>query len=215
MTIATPLPELLVDRYRTWKRTRFAEAQKTYQDLAAKGQTPIAMVIACCDSRVNATMMFGAGPGELFIHRNIANLVPSYAPGHTPRATSAAIEYAVCSLDVSHIMVLGHSSCGGVRECHDLCSGNAPELDDKSSFVGGWLEILRPAYERVSDMGDEEARIDALEHEGVVLSLENLMTFPFVKEAVERGDLELHGLWNDIGEGGLHVYDGKGFNQIT
>jgi len=215
MKKASPLPQLLIDRYRNWKETGFAEAHRTYQELADKGQKPMAMVIACCDSRVNATMMFGAGPGEFFIHRNIANLVPQSNPDKTPRATSAALEYAVCVLKVQHIIILGHSSCGGIKGCHDMCSGKAPELEDPSSFVGGWLEILRPGYERVKDRGSDEERIAALEHEGIILSLENLMGFGFIREAVEKGELELHGLWNEIGKGGLHAYDGKGFTQIT
>ena len=104
-------------------------------------------------------------------------------------------------------LVLGHSQCGGVAGCHAMCSGAAPELEEKSSFVGRWMDILRPGYDRVSKSVPEADQVRALEHEAVVVSLENLMTFPFVKEAVEADELSLHGLWTDLGAGGLSQYD--------
>jgi carbonic anhydrase len=166
------------------------------------------MVISCCDSRVHVTSIFGADQGEFFIHRNIANLVPPYEPDGDHHGTSAAVEYAVTALKVSHLIVLGHSSCGGVQGCLDMCSGKAPELEEKSSFVGRWMDILRPGYEKVKDV-DHDHQARALEKESVLVSLSNLMTFPFIKERVEAQELSLHGLWTDIGEGGLEYYDAK------
>lgn len=208
MKNARPLPEYLSRRYHGWKATSYAENRSWYRRLAEGGQHPRAMVISCCDSRVHVTSIFGADQGEFFIHRNVANLVPHYEPDGEPHGTSAAVEYAVTALKVAHLIVLGHSSCGGVKGCYDMCSGHAPELDKKSSFVGRWMDILRPGFERLSP-GSEEDRIRALEKEAVVVSLENLMTFPFVKAAVEDDMLSLHGLWNDIGEGGLEYFDGE------
>ena len=104
------------------------------------------------------------------------------------------------------VCILGHSGCGGVEGCYDMCSGNAPELEEASSFVGRWMEILRPGYAALKP-GDDAARKTALEKASVVISLENLMTFPFVRSAVESERLSIHGLWNDIGEGGLEAYD--------
>jgi carbonic anhydrase len=164
------------------------------------------MVISCCDSRVHVTSIFGADEGEFFIHRNVANLVPPYNPDGEYHGTSAAVEYAVTALGVAHIVVLGHSNCGGVKGCHDMCSGHAPHLEEKSSFVGRWMDILRPGYERVRGL-DEHQRLGALEKEAVIISLENLMTFPFVKAAVDEERLTLHGLWTDTGEGGLEQFD--------
>jgi len=164
-------------------------------------------VISCCDSRVHVTSIFGADQGEFFLHRNIANLVPKYQPDGNQHGTSAAVEYAVTALKVAHIIVMGHSSCGGVQGCLNMCSGKAPELEEKSSFVGRWMDILRPGYERVKHIEDETARRDALEKQAVIVSLENLMTFPFVSEAVETGQISLHGLWHDIGEGGVEQYN--------
>lgn len=206
MQHAKPLPSFLAQRFHGWKATTFAENKAWYKRLAEEGQRPRAMVISCCDSRVHVTAIFGADQGEFFIHRNIANLVPPYEPDGQKHGTSAAIEYAVTALKVAHIVIVGHSSCGGVRGCHDMCSGNAPELEEKSSFVGRWMDTLRPGYERVKDIADEDERVRALEKQAILVSLDNLMTFPFVAAAVETGALSLHGLWNDIAEGGLEQY---------
>ena len=207
MVYVKPLPNYLIQRYHGWKATTFEDNHAWYRRLASEGQRPRAMVISCCDSRVHVTAIFGAEQGEFFIHRNIANLVPAYLPDGEPHGTSAAVEYAVTALKVSHIIVLGHSSCGGVRGCHDMCTGHAPDLEKSSSFVGRWMDILRPGYERVKDIKDEAARVARLEREAVLVSVENLMTFPFVKAAVEKNELTLHGLWTDIAEGSLEQFD--------
>ena len=203
MEHARALPSCFVDRYNGWKSSRFAENRARYEHLADEGQKPSAMVIACCDSRVQVASIFDAGPGEFFMHRNIASLVPPCTPDGNMHGTSAAVEYAVTALKVGHLIVLGHSSCGGVAGCHAMCSGQAPELEGKSSFVGRWVEILRPGYERVAARKDETDPIRALEHEAVVVSLENLMTYPFVQEAVAARALSLHGLWVNIRSGDL------------
>ncbi len=201
-----PLPSYLIQRYHGWKATTWSENSAWYRRLAEDGQRPRAMVISCCDSRVHVTSIFGADQGEFFIHRNIANLVPVHAPDGEQHGTSAAVEYAVNTLKVAHLIIVGHSSCGGVKGCHDMCAGHAPELEEKTSFVGRWMDILRPGYERVSHLPEDE-RLRALEKEAVLISLENLMTFPFVTQAVESGQMTVHGLWNDIGEGTLEQYD--------
>lgn len=201
-----PLPAYLLQRYHGWKATSYAENSAWYRRLATEGQRPRAMVISCCDSRVHVTSIFGADQGEFFIHRNIANLVPPYEPDGNQHGTSAAVEYAVTALKVAHVIVLGHSQCGGVQGCLDMCAGRAPQLEETSSFVGRWMDILRPGYERVADAeADKQARL--LEKEAVKVSLSNLVSFPFVKSAIDAGDLSLHGLWTDIGEGGLESLD--------
>ena len=209
MEHARPLPEYLVRRYHGWKATTFAENRSWYHRLAEDGQRPRTMVISCCDSRVQVTAIFGAEQGEFFIHRNIANLVPPYAPDTDHHGTSAAVEYAITGLHVSNLVVVGHSGCGGVRACYDMCSGHAPQLDENTSFLGRWMDILRPGFDRLPTGSDDEERISILEKESVVVSLENLMTFPFVEEAVKTDELSLHGLWNDISSGDLLCFDGK------
>jgi carbonic anhydrase len=215
MNLAKPLPNYLVQRYQGWKATTYQENQAWYRHLADHGQHPRAMVISCCDSRVHVTSIFGADQGEFFIHRNIANLVPPHKPDGLQHGTSAAVEYAVTALKVAHVIVIGHSQCGGVNGCHDMCTGHAPQLEEKSSFVGRWMDILRPGFERVQELPETERR-SALERQAVIVSLENLMTFPFVKEAVESGTMTLHGLWTDTGEGSLEWFDPTtgGFRKV-
>jgi carbonic anhydrase len=216
MNKARPLPGYLVQRYHGWKATRYKDNQAWYRHLAQEGQHPRAMVISCCDSRVHVTSIFGADQGEFFLHRNIANLVPPHVTDGAQHGTSAAVEYAVTALKVAHLIVLGHSNCGGVKGCDAMCSGQAPELEERSSFVGRWMDILRPGYDRVKDIHDPEDRTRALERQAILVSLENLMTFPFVAEAVTAEALTLHGLWHDIGEGGVEQYEAETgtFRQI-
>ena len=201
-----PLPGFLVSRYQGWRATTYAENRGWYRRLAEDGQRPRMMAIACCDSRVNVNAIFSAETGDIFLHRNIASLVPPYLPDGDPHGTSAAVEYAVTVLHVAHLLVIGHSDCGGVQGCHDMCSGRNDTLTATSSFVGRWLEILRPGYDRVRDLPEGPERIRALEREAVSTSLRNLWGFPFIRQAVEDERLALHGLWFDIGEGVLEVY---------
>ncbi len=208
MEHARPLPEAIVQRYRDWKATRHPEKLAARAEAAAKAQHPQAMIITCCDSRVLISEVFGSTPGDFFIHRNIANLVPPHDPDGRSHGTSAAIEYAIIALKVEHLIVMGHGGCGGVRGCHDMLAGLAPDLDTPTSFVGTWLRLLKPGFETLAGRGlDYEARIARLEREAVLVSLRNLMTFPFVAEAVTDGRLQLHGVWKDIRDGDLEVYD--------
>ena len=208
MEHARPLPPELLARYRAWQTRRTPEDVARHAQAAANGQDPEAMIITCCDSRVLISEIFGNEPGDFFIHRNIANLVPPHEPDGRAHGTSAAIEFAVIALKIRHLVVMGHHGCGGVRGCHDMLAGLAPDLDTPTSFVGTWLKILKPGYEALAGRGlTYEARIAALEKEAVLVSLRNLMTFPFVAEAVLSGRLQLHGAWKDIRDGGLELYD--------
>jgi len=210
----TPLPAYLVSRYRGWKTGLFLEKQAKHARLAAEGQSPKVMVISCCDSRVHVTSIFGAETGEFFIHRNVANLVPPFADDNAHHGTSAAIEFAITALKVEHLIVVGHSQCGGVRHCHDSCHGGEPPHD--KSFVDRWMDILRPGYERVKHIEDDGERITALELTSVVIAIENLLEFPFVQEAIASGQLSLHGLWHSIGDGVLMAYEPEsgGFKPV-
>ncbi len=212
MDLAKPLPEMLVARYRHWRSATFEPHRADYVRLARQGQAPQVMIVSCCDSRVLVSEMFEADAGDYFVHRNIAALIPPFRSLGGFHGTLATIEYAVRSLGVQHILVVGHSGCGGVAGCHDLCTGEAPDLEAETSYVGLWLRILAPCYEKVAHLPDRAARLAALEHEGVLLSLRNLMTLPFVREPVEAGRLELHGAWKNIGGDELEVYEpGRGF----
>ncbi len=200
------LPSVLINRYRAWKSEGFTKRARRYSELAEKGQTPHAMIISCCDSRVQATEIFGTEAGEFFIHRNVANLVPPYAPNSDFHGTSSAIEYAVKVLRVPHIIVLGHSQCGGVQACYDMCSESVSATDSDFEFIGHWLDMLRPAFDCLSSV-DEADRIVEMGQRGALGSLNNLEQFPFVAEAVAAGTLQLHAAWHDIGSGTLYVYN--------
>ena len=202
MTNAKPLPGYLVRRFQGWRATDYAENKAWYTRLSEDGQHPRAMVISCCDSRVHVTSIFGADTGEFFIHRNIANLVPPYAPDDDHHGTSAAIEFAVKALKVAHIIVMGHSGCGGVKHFHDIQKGDAQP--GSFEFVSNWINMLAPAWDNFTANGQS---LSDLEKEGVLVSIDNLMGFPFVAEAVKAEQLSLHGLWHDIGAGQLECFE--------
>ena len=209
MTITTKsLPSSLVNGYHRWRDTGFKEKRTRYEKLAKEGQHPKTMIISCCDSRVHATTVFGADTGDFFIHRNIANLVPPYSTSENYHGTSAAIEYAVTALGVTSLIVMGHTLCGGIQGCHDMCSGKAPDLLKSTSFVGRWINILRPTYEKVvGEGGTEDEQVKKLEQKGILTSIDNLMSFPFIAERVKAKKLSLHGVILDIGEGTIKQFD--------
>ena len=202
------LPNFVADRFRAWRATRFVEDRHWFAQLV--------MVISCCDSRVDISTMLGVQPGEIFQVRNVANLCPPYEPDHSHHGTSAAIEFAVTGLRIPHIVVIGHAHCGGVAAYLER-RDTGREASEGVSFIDTWTDILAPSYERLPAPGPRggpedgpeaaRARGRALEKEGVLGSLRNLMSFPFVSEAIEAGRLSLHGAWFDIAEGALHAYD--------
>lgn len=183
--------------YREFRNGDFVKEHELWSELA-EGQRPDTLVIACADSRSDPAMIFNARPGELFVVRNVANLVPPYEPDGTRHGVSAAIEFAVKGLGVSNILVLGHRSCGGVNAC---AHGGAEDME----FVDPWLDTLRPAIAKANARADTDGTTlsDALELEGIGQSLANLMTFPFVRESVEAGKLTLNGARFGIAGGQL------------
>ena len=209
MSLISPLPNYLIKRYQNWKDNGFKKNKSRFEHLADHGQDPKAMVISCCDSRVHVTSIFGAETGEFFIHRNIANIVPPYSPNNDYHGSSAAIEYAVKNLKDSHIIILVHSNCGGVKLCHDICSDPANVSNHENEFVSQWINIIKPGYEKINKSKPINEQIRNLEKEGVLISLNNLIGFPFVKKAMDAGELSIHGLWNDIREGNVEYFDSQ------
>jgi carbonic anhydrase len=196
-------PERLTQGYQTFKEGRFAAERARYQELAGLGQKPSIMVIGCVDSRVSPEVIFDAAPGELLVARNVANLVPRCEPaGETQHGASAALEFAVKALEVRHIVVLGHAFCGGIKA---FASDAAPLSD--SDFIGRWMSQIAPAAAAIGPREDSEAYLRQLEFASVELSLKNLMTFGFVRAAVEKGDLSLHGAYFGVASGRLLVRD--------
>jgi carbonic anhydrase len=209
-----PFPPRLLEGYRTFTSQRLPTEQSRYRELSERGQAPEVMVIGCCDSRVSPEVIFDAGPGELFVMRNIANLVPVYQPDAGAHGVSAALEYAVSVLRVNHIVVLGHAQCGGIRAFIDKIEPLSP-----GDFIGKWMAMFIKPGEKVEQRGHETMQdfTTRIEKAAVFRSLENLQTFPFVKTGVERGDLSLHGAYFGVAEGSLFVLDqaAKEFRSVS
>ncbi|CAG1001181.1 MAG: carbonic anhydrase [Rhizobiaceae bacterium] len=197
------LPEILLNGYRNFMSGRYASESSRYRSLAREGQAPETMVIACCDSRAAPEAVFDAGPGELFVVRNVANLVPPYSPDGEYHSTSAALEFAVQSLKVSHIVVMGHGRCGGIRAALDPSAAPLSPGD----FIGKWMSLVAPAAETVAGntMMTAGERQTALERISIRYSLANLRTFPCVSILEGKGRLSLHGAWFDISSGELWI----------
>ncbi len=197
--------ERLLAGYARFRASGWPERRRLFQQLAETGQHPRALVVSCVDSRVDPAMIFDAAPGELLVLRNVANLIPPYAPDARHHGTSAAIEFGVRVLEVPDLVVLGHGSCGGVRA---LLEG-APET--ARDFVAPWMAMAAPARARaVAAAGSAAARQQCCEHEVVKLALANLMTFPWLAERVGAGRLRLHGAWFAIHSGALSVLNAEG-----
>ena len=196
--------ERLLEGYRRFRKTRFAATQEVYRKLGKQGQSPEVLFIACCDSRVDPATIFDTGPGELFVVRNVANLVPPWAPDGSHHGTSAAIEFAVRHLKVRDIVVMGHAQCGGVAA---LLKG-FHEQPGASDFIGSWISLAEEAKQRMvarQDSHSDQQR--ELEYEIVRHSLNNLMGFSWVRERVEAGELRLHGWHFGITHGRLAILD--------
>lgn len=200
-----PLPEKLIKKYRGWKSSGFLKHKDLYQKLSVEGQKPSAMIISCVDSRVQSTQIFDTEPGDFFIHRNIANLVPPYDRDSDNTGTAAALEFAVCGLKVSHIIILGHSGCGGIKNGYHLCKNDKKNAD--LFFVNKWLRILKPAFSKLSTHSSDQSGIEELEKTSIKASIDNLIEFPFIKKELEAGTLSIHGLWHDIASGNLEILD--------
>ena len=197
-------PQHLLDGYRTFTSQRLPTEQSRYRELSERGQSPAVMVVGCCDSRVSPEVIFDAGPGELFVVRNVANLVPVYQPDGGAHGVSAALEYAVNVLRIQHIVVLGHAQCGGIRAFIDDIEPLSP-----GDFIGRWMAMFVKPGE-VVEQRDQESRQEftiRIEKAAIHRSLENLMTFPFVRTLVEKGALNLHGAYFGVAEGSLFVLD--------
>jgi carbonic anhydrase len=207
-------PQQLLDGYRAFLIGRLRHEQDRYRGLAETGQSPQILVIGCCDSRVSPEVIFEARPGELFVVRNIGNLVPPYTPDGAQRAVSAALEFAVQALKVKHIVVLGHAQCGGIRAFVEETTPLSP-----GDFIGHWMALIAPAAAEVGPRGDRplEQYLTQLEQASVLRMLDNLMTFPWVRSPVEHGTLTLHAAYFSVATGQLSVRDpGTGtFTQVA
>lgn len=199
-------PERLTEGYRAFLDERFSREKSRYEELAESGQTPKIMLIGCCDSRVAPETIFDARPGEMFVVRNVANLVPPFSPDDQLHGTSAALEYGVQALKVEHIVVMGHGRCGGIRAFADDAQGPLSPGD----FIGKWITLINPAAQRSGGRGrneDLDGYVERLALASIQQSLDNLRTFPCISILEGKGRLKLHGAYFAVATGVLMVLD--------
>ena len=197
-------PQRLIDGYSAFASGRLNAEQDRYRELAELGQSPQIMLIGCSDSRVSPEVIFDASPGELFVVRNVANIVPPYAPDGQAHGVSAALEFGVAALRVKHIVVLGHAHCGGVRAFAEEHAPLSP-----GDFIGNWMKLMGPAATKVGPRGEQSHadHLTKLEQANVVNSLDNLMTFPRLAKLIEKSKIALHGAYFGVATGDLSVLD--------
>lgn len=201
-----PFPQRLIEGYRAFLDGRLRHEQDRYRELGESGQSPQILVIGCCDSRVSPEVIFDARPGELFVVRNIANIVPPYQPDGNAHGVSAAIEFAVMALKVKHIVVLGHARCGGVQAFAEKAAPLTP-----GDFIGNWMRLMAPAAEKAgpSEGLSHTEYLTRLEQANVGNSLANLLSFPRLRALIERGEVLTHGAYFGVATGELSVRDEK------
>ena len=192
----TDMKDLLAG-YRRFRASRWPDHRRKFEELAKRGQSPETLILTCVDSRVDPSIIFDTEPGEALEIRNVANLVPPYAPDEAYHGTSAALEFGVRVLEIPHIVVMGHEMCGGVKA---LLDGAPP---DAKEFIAPWMSMAAPARERAMQCAQREDRQQCCEFEVIQLSLKNLLTFPWIAERVAAGKLRLHGAWFEIRTGVL------------
>ena len=202
----------LLQGYRHYRDDKYEKKRPLIEDLVSRGQHPEVAVVACSDSRVDPAILFQAVPGDLFMVRNVANLVPPMEEEGTYHGTSAASEFAVLGLGVKHIIVLGHAHCGGIKMMME-----PQPYDSAFKYVPAWGSMLNAAHRRVRatmSKASPEARTRACEQNAVLVSLENLTTFPWVRDRIDAGELQLHGWYVDISAPELCAYDWEVGNFI-
>jgi carbonic anhydrase len=198
-------PERLLAGYRNFMSGRYAGESDRYRALAETGQKPHTLLIACCDSRSAPETIFDCGPGELFVIRNVANMVPPFEPDGQYHSTSAALEYAVQALKIRNIVIMGHGRCGGIQAALDPAMAPLSPGD----FIGKWMGLVRTAADQIqsNDLMTKSERQTALERVSIRNSINNLRTFPCVRILEEKGKLQIHGAWFDISAGELWIMD--------
>jgi len=202
MNKATIAP--LLEGYKAFKEKHFVKS-KTFEDLIKYGQKPKALVIACCDSRADPAIITNCEPGELFVIRNVANLVPKFEGDHKHHGTSAALEFGVCSLGIKDIIILGHSHCGGIKALMEENNEN----EKSSDFIDTWMDVANAAKQRCIKECSKESIDKQLHHcekLSLLISLKNLSTFPWIKERLEKGAISLHAWYFDLETGSLETY---------
>ena len=199
-----PLPDFLINQYKDWKENIFQKNQDLYQNLENKGQKPKAMIISCCDSRVDANQIFAVNPGDFFIHRNVANLIPDLNINNTNHEITTSIDYAILTLKISRIIILGHSNCGGIDYAFNKFSDNNNESE---TSLDNWIQSIKFSYDKVDKSQSKTDAIKSLEKESIINSIKNLKNYKKIDKLILDNKLQIHGLYFELITGKITQYD--------
>ena len=205
-------PKNLIEKYKDWQNDIFLKKKKHFERLAKEGQSPKYIIISCVDSRVDPNSIFKSEPGELLVHRNIANIVPPYDYITEHSGTIAAIEFGITVLNIKNIIIMGHSGCGGIKNGYQMCKDDG---FNSNSSISNWLNLLKPAYKKIDSLTEEDS-INELEKISIKTSLENLKNYPFIKERINNKEINIYGSWINIGSGEIETlnFDTASFHPL-
>jgi carbonic anhydrase len=205
-------PQNLIEKYKDWQNDIFLKKKKHFERLAKEGQSPKYIIISCVDSRVDPNSIFKSEPGELLVHRNIANIVPPYDYITEHSGTIAAIEFGITVLNIKNIIVMGHSGCGGIKNGFQMCKDDG---FNSNSSISNWLNLLKPAYKKIDSSRDEDS-IKELGKISIKTSLENLKSYPFIQERINNKEINIYGSWINIGSGEIETlnFDTASFHPL-
>ena len=198
------LPEFLINGYKDWKENIYPKKKELLDILLKEGQKPKAMIITCCDSRVNITKIFNGEIGDFFVYRNIANLIPSFNLKDSNEGVQPAIEYGIENLKIKDLIILGHSNCGGIKHAYQLLSG---QIKNNNKKIDRWVENIKPSFIKLDNNQNNEKNIKSLEQLSIINSISNLLTSVEINKLITDRKLKIHGIWFDLKTGNLEYYD--------
>lgn len=198
------LPEFLINGYKDWKENTYPKKKELLDILLKEGQKPKAMIITCCDSRVNITKIFNGEIGDFFVYRNIANLIPSFNLKDSNDGVQPAIEYGIENLKIKDLIILGHSNCGGIKHAYQLLSG---QIKNNNKKIDRWVENIKPSFIKLEKNQNNEKNIKSLEKLSIINSISNLLTSVEINKLVTDRKLKIHGIWFDLKTGNLEYYN--------
>ena len=205
-------PQDLKEKYKDWYNDTYLKKKNLFESLSNEGQSPKYIIISCVDSRVDPNSIFKSEPGELLVHRNIANIVPPYDYITEHSGTIAAIEFGITVLNIKNIIIMGHSGCGGIKNGYQMCKDNG---FNSNSSISNWLNLLKPAYKKIDSLTEEDS-INELEKISIKTSLENLKNYPFIQERINNKEINIYGSWINIGSGEIETlnFDTASFHPL-
>ena len=205
-------PQDLKEKYKDWQNDTYLKKKNLFESLAKEGQSPKYIIISCVDSRVDPNSIFKSEPGEMLVHRNIANIIPPYDYITEHSGTIAAIEFGITVLNIKNIIIMGHSGCGGIKNGYQMCKDDG---FNSNSSISNWLNLLKPAYKKIDSLTEEDS-INELEKISIKTSLENLKNYPFIQERINNKEINIYGSWINIGSGEIETlnFDTASFHPL-